>query len=34
LEVFDDFLSDDVGIGKVGAVFEGLYLINLSRFVD
>jgi hypothetical protein len=22
LEVFDNFLSDDVGIGKVGAVFE------------
>ena len=22
-EVFSDFLSDDVGIGKIGAVFEG-----------
>jgi hypothetical protein len=24
LEVFDDFGGDDVGIGKVGAVFEAL----------
>jgi hypothetical protein len=23
LEVFDDFLRYDVGVGKVGAVFEG-----------
>jgi len=24
LEVFDDLGGDDVGVGKVGAVFEGL----------
>ena len=24
LEVFDDFGGDDVGIGKIGAIFEAL----------
>jgi len=40
LEVFDDFLSDDVGIGEVGAVFEAfvfepkIWRLSLFRLVS
>ena len=26
MEVFDDFGGDDIGVGEIGAVFEGLII--------